>query len=132
MKKIFVLWVILSLLLTSCSIDWNDEKDLFTKKQECANNKSKMEEDWNEEVRKIWIVSWDPYRWEVSEIFYSKKLNSCLYVFNIYKEVNMDYQWQEILLSTFIYDFLTKKEIISSIWKEKSEVDNKIKELKWE
>jgi outer membrane lipoprotein-sorting protein len=56
MKKIFAILITLSLLLSSCSIDWNDEKDKkiselekqiqndnFKRKQECSKHKDKIE-----------------------------------------------------------------------------------------
>jgi len=145
MKKIFIIWIILSLLLSSCSIDWDNEKDkkiaelekqiqndTFKKKQECAEDKLKMEKEWYSTIEKIWKATGDPYSWEVSEIFYSKKLNTCIYVFNIYKIVDIDFEWQEMLLNTYVFDFFSKKEIISSINNKDYEIEKKIKDLKWE
>ncbi len=97
----------------------NTEKqsgDLFAKKKECAGYKDKIMEDiltpnlvYNES---------DP---ELTEIFYSPKRNSCLYVFDYYKSpdclkidtdtyVKVGCQFKE----SQIVDFLTKEIVYSS------------------
>lgn len=110
MKKIISLSLLSVLLLSSCSIDWNDEKakkiseqdnkisklekqiedDLFKKKQECATLNKKMLE-FAQEFRS------DIY--EIQEIFYSPKLNSCMfiwdsgyeyYLFNYFNRENLE------------------------------------------
>lgn len=42
MKKYLALGLLSSLLLTSCSVDWNDEHASFKKKQECESYYDKM------------------------------------------------------------------------------------------
>ena len=132
MKKIFILWTILSLLLSSCSIDWNNEKDkkiselekqiqndTFKKKQECAIYTKEEKESVIKDIN--WIYT------DEFEIFYSKTKNSCIKIlkrdFKTFKTLRID-------------NILTNENIILC----KSNTDNncenkintKLKELKWE
>lgn len=61
MKKFLPLILITSLILSACSI-WNKE-DVFQKKQECFSQKEAFEKNSGDTV---------------IEIFYSKKINSCV------------------------------------------------------
>ena len=69
------------LFLSSCTIDWNDEKDkkitelekqiqddTFKKKQECLKYENTVKEKYNNDTN-----------YYFSKIFYSKKYDSCLY-----------------------------------------------------
>lgn len=119
MKKSIILILGLSLVLTSCTIDWKDENkakieklekeiqnDTFKKKQECA--------------KYIKNLGW----WQ--EIFYSPKLNSCIKYSKYYFD-NFN--------TTILTDILIDKNIFScdsNIWNCSSDIETKIKELKWE
>jgi hypothetical protein len=94
MKKItLILTIIISLLLTSCSIDWNDEKDkkiselekqiqndTFEKNNQCI----KYKEEINNEIKKRNLEMTfktseysQVHEENIIEIFYSKKYNTC-------------------------------------------------------
>lgn len=139
MKKYIPILLSTSLLLSACSIDWNNKKDnLFEKKQECAKYRDEMLKDAisvNEESLAKASMAWHEYNLEIEEIFYSKKYNSCLYQLSTYK-----LNWIKIpdisekqLLSKSIYDYFSKKEIINTLDNHsEEEFDKKLKELKWE
>lgn len=147
MKKSIILILGLSLILTSCTIDWKDENktkieklekqveelkkkkenivenkkikinDLFEKKQECRWKK--------EEITKI-LKKWD----EINSIFYSPSKNSCFVAYITYET---EYEWNEpirdypvhIIRDIFTLEFHFNK----TDW---IEWEQKIKELKWE
>lgn len=80
MKSLTLLLIPL-LLLSSCTIDWSDEKDkkitelekqiqddTFSKKQECLKYEVIVKEKYN-----------DDENYYFSNIFYSNKYDSCLY-----------------------------------------------------
>lgn len=80
MKHLIFLLIPL-LFLSSCSIDWNDEKDkrigelekqilndIFKKKQECLKYKENLQEKYSNDLN-----------YYFSNIFYSSKYDSCLY-----------------------------------------------------
>ncbi len=131
----FTLLLIPMILLSSCTIDWNDEKDakivelnqkiedqkeeikktkddeLFKKNKECANYKTSMFEDINNPTYTRYKL--DP---ELNEIFYSAKRKSCIYVYenfmtesclnlNLPNEDYIKYCTKEIS----VVDFLTKE-----------------------
>ena len=112
MKKIIIL-ISLLLILTWCSIDWNNEKEnyLFKKQQECYSYKDKIQNDLDKERQKLW---WETWKW-LWEIFYSKKNNSCFYV-------NKD-MWSIVNLF--------ENKTIFYWWTDKEKINNKVKELKW-
>lgn len=141
-KRYLILLLILSaILLSSCSIDWNDEKDkkikeleqqiqddTFKKNQECnklfEEKKEKIYWDQQEQIR-LWI--------NFVSIWFSKKINSCYISYSL-RVPNWTY-------AIFYIDDLLRKEPIfttslpldlseeQSAWKR---FDEKIKELKWE
>lgn len=136
MKKIIVLLIMLTSVLSSCSIDWNDEKDkrilelektnallqveikddLFEKKQECKKY---------QETAFLFLKEWD----EIDSIFYSEKLNSCLFSFITYETVSLegfdrDYPIH-VIRDIFTLEYIFR-ETDYPLWQEK------IKELKWE
>jgi hypothetical protein len=86
--------------------------------------------------------TWDPYDLNIEEIFYSKQYDSCIYQISIYKYTwidTNDWLGGKILLNKYLYDFFSKKEIISTVTRntedgvlKKDEFDKKMKELKWE
>ncbi len=113
MKKIFILWTILSLLLSSCS---NNEKSAFQKKQECLKYKEKIEKKLQEEVS--WVSKLDI-------IFYSSEKDSCLYSYI--------YSWKNGNNYAYIIDYLTNEKIkIFDLNDQdnKKDFENKVKELK--
>lgn len=135
MKKYIPFLLIASILLSACSIDWNDEKDkkitelgkqiqddLFKKNKECS--------EFNE--KKNWTISWQDTS-GVIEVFYSPKRNSCVYIFwnqpydeNLQKYQQM-YEVKDLLTNETIeyYQNIDSYEL-------QQEFDQKIKELKWE
>lgn len=142
MKKSLAIGMIVLFGLTSCSVNWNNEKDtkiselekrvqddLFKKRQECAKYKDEIESDIKNR--------WDE---EFVELFYSPVRHSCLYIANrSFNDACQELHWQ-----TMIYDHLNKysggidwsKICVCSI-KEKNNcyddmrsIDTKIKELK--
>jgi hypothetical protein len=126
MKKILI--IILSvLILSGCSssqkIDQkiadtdNQSEDLFAKKKECASFKDKIMEDIL--TPNLVYDDSDP---ELTEIFYSPKRNSCLYIFDYYKSpdcLKMDTDTYFKVGCQFkesqIIDFLTKETVYYSI-----------------
>lgn len=142
MKKIFVSLLFISLFLSSCSIDWNDEKDkkiaelerqvedlkkdkdsvkdnnddLFEKNKECMNLENKAFS---------FLKEWD----EINSIFYSKKLDSCLISFITYETAKLeDFERDypvHVIRNIFTLEWLYR-ETNYPWWEEK------IKELKWE
>lgn len=132
MKKIFII-SILFVVLWSCSIGWNREKDekiaelqkqveilenekendLFEKKKECSTYHDSMLKYAKEFRSEIY---------EINEIFYSPKLNSCLFLWD-----SWDYE--------FLFDYFNRVNIDTLDYlnsKKSLEWENKIKELKWE
>lgn len=92
-------------------------EDLFAKKKECASYKDKIMEDIL--TPNLVYNDLDP---ELTEIFYSPKRNSCLYIFEYYKSpdcLKMDIdtyikggcQFKE----SQIVDFLTKETVYNSV-----------------
>jgi hypothetical protein len=102
--------IIISLLLSACSIDWNDSKDkkitelekqiidlkeknndyLFQKKQECQKYASEMlnlAKEYRSEI------------YELEEIFYSPLEKSCFFI------------WKEWIASRNLFDYLGRKYI---------------------
>lgn len=135
MKKIISLSLVFVLFLSSCSIDWNWEKDnkivelekevtllkknkendIFKKKQECLKYKDEMLKQLND----IWHINWAEY---IDEIFYSNKNDTCFYTSN----------WTN---SYIIYDYFNNKFFDwanYSNFEDSNRLKLKIKELKWE
>ena len=119
------------LFLSSCSIDWKDEKDakiaelekqvtelksknddeLFKKKQECADYKDLILKDIKDPTYTRYKL--DP---EITEIFYSPIRKSCVYVYESYpleKCTNPELAHEDYLIycikEVTIIDFLTKE-----------------------
>ena len=154
MKKV-LLWMFLVLILSSCSIGWNWEKDkkimelenkvdkltkdkendLFDKKLDCVSNFNFI----NQKIKNynpltIWLS------FTLEEVFYSPILNECLYVdFMKQEKVNTlkrlmklwSNVWWKPLESCikFKYDEILWTEINTL---ECINFNDKIKELKWE
>ena len=90
MKKIFfALFALFSMLLASCSVDEHAEDYEFTKKQKCEGYYDNIIKEWN---------GWYINQLSLKEIFYSSKMNTCLYVV---RDDN----------SITIFDYLSKKEV---------------------
>lgn len=91
-------------------------EDLFAKKKECANYKDKIMEDIL--TPNLVYKNSDP---ELTEIFYSPKRNSCLYIFDYYKssdclkmDTNTYFKVGCQFKESQIVDFLTKETVYSS------------------
>ncbi len=154
MKKIILSFLLLLTIpfLSWCSIDWNNEKDqkivklekqveelkkekendLFKKKQECLQYKNDILKDLKEKELKAnkWV-------YVLEQLFYSPKRNWCYFV-SITENWNSTEKWlyeywnhswysDSVYSCNYYYDeTFTKKDN----WCE--ELNNKIKELKWE
>lgn len=88
MRKIIVLLIMLTFVLSSCSIDWNDEKDkkiaklekqiqddTFEKKQECAKKSDTYKKLIDEKNAIL-----NDFEYSFIESFYSMEKNDCLWV----------------------------------------------------
>ncbi len=129
MKKYIPLLIITSLLLSGCSIGFNNEENnSFKKKQECNNMFVKIEN---------YLKDTGYTSWKLNSIFYSPKMDSCLYISETESTINTN--WKHILIS----DAFTKEPIITSQCEDPKnnpfecildleKLDTKIKELKWE
>lgn len=138
MKKILTIFLTF-FLLSSCSIDWNWEKDkkiselekqiselnkklesdLFKKKQECVEYKEEMLKF----AKKYYKVQEYESKLEIEEIFYSTKNNSCYFTTildegkNKFKTI-FDYFWQKLYMQSSLY--------------ESQRLYQEVKYLKWE
>jgi len=144
MRKIFALLIFVCLILSSCSIDWNDEKDnkiaelekqlkddAFIKNQECAKLRKEVLSTLSTEYIEGMV--------KITDSFYSKKTNSCLYRAGLYKDVLEEGYFND-LISERIYDYFSNKNIV--IYSNESQkieyvtnedfnkLEEKIKELK--
>ncbi len=137
MKRILIYIVPILLVISSCSIDWNDDKDkkilalekqvqdeTFRKNKECTEFYEKNKEALYGSSQQIATTS----------IWYSSKLSSCFYAYS--RRI-----W-DLHTTQFLIDDLLKKEsiftsslIVDNIEEEQSEwkrFHEKIAELKWE
>jgi len=133
MKKFILLFFIVIILLSWC---WNEKlskNELFKKKKECAVLREKMLKDGIEKHEERMNYTGDPYDLKVWEIFYSQKINSCIYILKIGKYMELDEkEWERLYpLNDFMYDYFSKEEIISTV-EGQTWFDEKLKELKWE
>lgn len=116
MKYLFPVLILSTIFFSSCSIDWNNEKDkkiialeqqiqndLFKKKQECSKMSIPIQANQ-----------------EILDLFYSSERNSCIYRI---------LEWNE----QTVWDGYTKEYIFkkSAFWND-DEFFKKLKELKWE
>jgi hypothetical protein len=130
------------LTLASCTLSWKQDASLidaiFEKKQECAKYKDTMLKDAMDYHTEWMTRTWDSYELTVTEIFYSPISNSCMYELSIYKQTDI-WEWpQKFLLNKYLYDYFSKKEIISTIHSNNEELSiieeaylKKLQELKW-
>ncbi len=156
MKKYIPLLLATSLLLSACSVDWNDEKvapventskpvepeDTFKKKQECAKYKDEMFEDLKTRFPNYWSDILTKEHLYIEEIFYSPAENSCFYSWVLFfRNINAD------ILNYSIVDYFSRKEFLNTyeacnVYLDLGRVDyqkkcsalakEKIRELKWE
>lgn len=138
MKKSIILSLGLSLILTSCTIDWKDENTEFKKKQECIKYKNWLQKDIDKRIKDYnYNEDWfkQTYTEKILEILYSKKYNTCYAITsnntfwikkewrsNIVKIDLLSNQEEELLIKNEYYDFTIDTPDVLKI----------IKELKWE
>lgn len=93
MKKLLPLLLATSLLLSACSIDWDDKKvvpvenvskpveleDIFKKKQECLKYKDEIQKIYRDVTQHFWTEDT-----KIEEIFYSPNWNSCYWIISSY------------------------------------------------
>lgn len=149
------------ILLSSCTIDWNDEKDkkiaelekqitelkeknddeLFKKKQECSKYTEKLKAEAEKETEDMTKALIDTiYYKELKEIFYSKNKNSCFAVNEITLEnFERNDSWnitREVDYSKntkmVIVDILTNDATNYNIPEQENEYNLMLWELKWE
>lgn len=132
MKKIiFIIWLLF--LLTSCysnpkdtkkieelesKIEKIEENDSFEKNQECAKYKDSMLEDAQNKNIDWMTRTWDTYKIDIEEIFYNKENRTCIYIITIDKFIDLVVWWKYtdyIPLNKYAYDYLSKKELFSTI-----------------
>lgn len=112
-KKIFLISLLLgSIILTGCSEEnWLSKDELFEKKKECSMLSDQVMKEIEFQYWKIdnWFTE-NGLQIENPEVFYSKKLNSCIYKSEIIKKFDS----KDISANYFLklVDFFNKKEII--------------------
>ena len=112
------------ILLSSCTIDWSDEKDkkndTFLKNIECSKYKNEIETK----------IDKDNKDWGFFTIFdklsYSKKLNTCLLKTT---EVSHESGKIDIYLSSEVEDYLGNKTVLYILYCSKKTVDPEVKKL---
>lgn len=88
-KFSITLFLLSSILLANCSINENSESKEFTMKQKCEGYYDNIIKEWN---------GWYINQLSLKEIFYSSKMNTCLYVVKDDSSIS-------------IFDYLSKKEV---------------------
>lgn len=158
MKKLLVIGMIVLFNLTSCSIDWNNEKDtkiselekqiteikkekpeenLFKKKQECL----KLTNSLIERTQEIWIEFASLWKYSFEQVFYSPIKDNCLWVrisTNEYK--NWWYSTRKSLYEVWNDSWSSKSIYWCSDyfnpWEKRNndcdKLEEEIKKLKWE
>ena len=157
----YIIIVVTCLLISSCSIDWNNEKDDLLKERNNKidilnsenitlkndikeiNDKNKKECLWHYNSIKNEILDSNKIYWEqydLIEVFYSKKLNECIYIvytdspFNIFVKKAYKYwvnvtNWKPFLAYEIRYSTCESEDCIQAK-KEETQFNDKIKELK--
>ena len=111
MKKLLIVSLLLcGIVLGWCSLQkWLSQDELFEKKQECLSYQTNILENIN--------------RGDIlMQIFYSPKINSCLYITKNVISINDT--------TYYIYDYFENVLVSSTHFYET--LEKKIKELKWE
>lgn len=150
MKQLIFLLIPL-LFLSSCSIDWNDEKDkkiselekqiqndIFQKKQECSSYQEKIKWKYNEFEKNSITVNY-----EIKEIFYSRNKQTCIlwlskstYLENKNSEkyeLEDLLTWESLWSTTWnCLEIFKDESAINSCQKKLIEFNKQITELKWE
>lgn len=144
MRKIISISLLSVLLLSSCSIYWNDEKakkiseqdtkisklekenDLFQKRKDCLNDRTKMLE---------FAKDSNPWVWKIDEVFYSNSFKSCFFIAretrnidtNITRDFDLlyDYLWQKLISEVPLWN-------INWEYLDDWEFLKKVNGLKWE
>ena len=144
MKKYIPILLVTSLLLSACSIDWNDEKDkkitelqaeiendVFKKKQECQKYQEEVERRIQKSEKELNDI-WDHYNETINEIFYSKSKKTCYALISslwIREKKANDIERYNIILDILSNDStnyrLNDKDTMAQYY-------IKIRELKWE
>lgn len=132
--KLTLLLIPLLFFMTSCTIDWNDEKDKkiaelekqnsnFEKNMECLNKKDLMLEFWKTKY---------PSLWSIEEIIY--KDNNCYFIWRDTRNIDTNISRDFLILFDFLNQTVISETPISMSWDKMDnwEFDKKIKELKWE
>ena len=137
------------LFLSSCTIDWNDEKDkkitelekqiqddTFKKKQECTKYIPTLENKIKEKEKNL-NVDGDYYHETIDEVFYSSVKKTCIKLWaSVWIIQNRDIQewWTIKNEDKSILDILSNEEKIYDLKDNHSMAlyFNEIKELKWE
>lgn len=114
-------------ILTGCFQKWLSQSELFEKKTECIsyeNDVLKKTADWYRESQS-----------KINDVFYSSKLNTCLYEIAYYRDIDWDWVFSD-LVAVKIFDGLTNKYILSDYDDAKQTVnenfDQQLQVLKWE
>ena len=122
--KYFTLLLIPLIFLSSCTIDWNDEKDkkndTFLKKIECGKYKNEIETKIDKKNADFGFST------IFDELFYSKKLNTCLLKTT---EISHESGKMDIYLNSEIEDYLSKKIVLYISYCSKETVDLEVKKL---
>lgn len=140
------------MLVSSCTIDWNDEKDkkiaelekqvlelktkndddLFEKKQKCLSYKDDIEKDLGNNKIRNWT-----WNYSLEQIFYSVAKQECYFV-SIKEEGKRTERW---LYKYWNHSWYSDSEYLCNYYYNDdfikvdnwcSELDAKVKELKWE
>ena len=141
------LFLIPIIFLSSCTIDWNDEKDVkiaelenqikndfLKKKQECSKG-------YNDVIKEFESTD---YNYSIDAIFYSPIKNSCLYattittVFNQWKTDSDTWNWfliHDLYTHELIYTssmIAINKVWLTKFYERENDYKKEIQELKWE
>lgn len=80
MKKFLLLWVLGLAILTGCAQQGLSQSELFEKKKECKSYQTQIEEKENKNlVNTYGSGKKQTLTYQVLDVFYSKKANTCLY-----------------------------------------------------
>lgn len=141
MKKLLPLLLATSLLLSACSIDWNNKDDLFQKNQQCLSKRSEIINRINSDNKKYENQEYT-FVQELLEIFYSPKEENCLFTTTVKTndKDNGSCTFNNIYnLAVFDKEIKTSVEMTEINWKIQCDYlkslnryEKLLKELKWE